>query len=487
MKKQILTFLNLLIISIVVGQTKVYIPDANFRDFLTVTYPTYMDGDSLICDSAALETGSLQCFNRSIANLAGIECFINLTYLNCASNQMTSLPDISAMTSLQKLDCGNNQLTTLPDLSPNIALSILYCSSNQLETLPDLSSNTALKVIFCQSNQLATLPDLSSNTGLEELLANYNQLTTLPDLSANTALQEITVNYNQLINLPDLSTDTALTGLYCQSNYLTALPDLSANTSLTRLNCSYNQLTCLPDLFANTNLLILNCRSNQLTSLPDLSNCISLDGLACDHNKLDYSDARELIIINDLPNLTGYTYTPQDPFGFSDTLILCEGDSIILCIASQDSALSYQWFKNAVPITGETDTILTIPNANGADAGTYTCKSYGTALLMPPMTFCPGIFEFVSEPFIVDINSTVEKEEDFEIIIYPNPANNILFVNIIDVMTELEIINAQGQKLSTHSLTEKVNSLDISNLPSGVYTLRIKTDRGIAIRKLIKQ
>jgi len=70
--------------------------------------------------------------------------------------------------------------------------------------------------------------------------------------------------------------------------------------------------------------------------------------------------------------------------------------------------------------------------------------------------------------------------------IYPNPANDKLSINIEEKAT-LEIINVQGQIVDTKNLTEKSNNLDLSNLVSGVYTLRIKTDRGIAIRKLIKQ
>jgi hypothetical protein len=70
--------------------------------------------------------------------------------------------------------------------------------------------------------------------------------------------------------------------------------------------------------------------------------------------------------------------------------------------------------------------------------------------------------------------------------IFPNPANGVLYIDIGE-KANLEILNIQGQIVYSKSLTEKVNNLDISNLRSGVYTLRIKTGRGIAIRKLIKQ
>ena len=91
-----------------------------------------------------------------------------------------------------------------------------------------------------------------------------------------------------------------------------------------------------------------------------------------------------------------------------------------------------------------------------------------------------GIYSYVQNSFIYDIS------ENTYFLIYPNPANDKLSIDIEEKAT-LEIINSQGQIVDTKSLTEKVNNLDLSNIVSGVYTLRIKTDRGIAIKKLIKQ
>jgi hypothetical protein len=85
--------------------------------------------------------------------------------------------------------------------------------------------------------------------------------------------------------------------------------------------------------------------------------------------------------------------------------------------------------------------------------------------------------------YTVNINS-LEINPSYKL--YPNPAYDKLYIEI-DEKATLEIINIQGKILDTKSLTDKVNNLDLSNLVSGVYTLRIKTDRGIAIRKLIKQ
>ncbi len=70
--------------------------------------------------------------------------------------------------------------------------------------------------------------------------------------------------------------------------------------------------------------------------------------------------------------------------------------------------------------------------------------------------------------------------------IYPNPANDNINIDIEEEAC-IEILNIQGQIVFNESLTTKINNLDISRLNSGVYILRIKADRGVTLRKLIKQ
>jgi hypothetical protein len=164
-----------------------------------------------------------------------------------------------------------------------------------------------------------------------------------------------------------------------------------------------NRLTSLPDLSANTALTYLWCDCNQLTSLPDLSIDTVLNVLYCFQNKLDFSDARELRIADALPNLfSSFWYSSQDPFGQKDTIYTCIGDTLVLSIAAQDSAISYQWFLNGNTIEGANDTTLIIHDVTKADLGAYTCKSYGTALQQPPMIHGTGISEFVSESILVN-------------------------------------------------------------------------------------
>ena len=183
-------------------------PDANFR---TIVEHYDTNKDSSLSDTEIAAVEAIDCYDKGISNLKGIEYF----------------------TALRSLSCGRNQLTAL-DVSKNTALTYLHCSYNQLTSL-DVSKNTALTKLYCYNNQLTSL-DVSKNTALTDLDCDINQLTSL-DVSKNTALTYLRCNDNQLTSL-DVSKNTALTKLSCDNNQLTSL-DVS-NTDMDDLNCYDN-------------------------------------------------------------------------------------------------------------------------------------------------------------------------------------------------------------------------------------------------------
>ncbi|TDQ24031.1 choice-of-anchor D domain-containing protein [Tenacibaculum caenipelagi] len=265
----------------------VNIPDANFKASLlahgtTITgddfskIDTNDDGEIQVKEAEAYY-GSINCHERNISDLTGIEAFVNLQILYVGKNQLTSL-DLSQNVALTKLYCFENQLTGL-DISQNVALMILGCYDNQLTSL-DVSKNVALIGLHCSNNQITSL-DVSQNVALTELNCFENQLTGL-DVSKNVALKGLYCSNNQITSL-DVSQNVALTELNCFENQLTGL-DISQNDALHFLGCSGNQITSL-DVSQNVALTELNCFENQLTGL-DVSKNVALTRLYCFSNQL---------------------------------------------------------------------------------------------------------------------------------------------------------------------------------------------------------
>ena len=157
-------------------------PDANFR---TIVEHYDTNKDSSLSDTEIAAVEEIDCYDKGISNLKGIEYFTALRSLSCGRNQLTAL-DVSKNTALTYLHCSYNQLTSL-DVSKNTALTGLKCSYNQLISL-DVSKNTALTGLKCRNNQLTVL-DVSKNTALTDLECRNNQLTSL-DVS-NTNMDDL--------------------------------------------------------------------------------------------------------------------------------------------------------------------------------------------------------------------------------------------------------------------------------------------------------
>ena len=77
--------------------------------------------------------------------------------------------------------------------------------------------------------------------------------------------------------------------------------------------------------------------------------------------------------------------------------------------------------------------------------------------------------------------SDVEGFED--IIIYPNPTTGKLSINA-DGVTKVEVFDHAGRLVNTFVNT---NQLDISQLPTGTYALRITLQKGSTVRRVIKR
>jgi hypothetical protein len=73
--------------------------------------------------------------------------------------------------------------------------------------------------------------------------------------------------------------------------------------------------------------------------------------------------------------------------------------------------------------------------------------------------------------------------------IYPNPSSTQVTIETTAIPTQshLSIVNINGQELMTRQITEAKTQLDISNLPGGVYFVRMTSERTVDVGKMIKR
>jgi CotH kinase protein/Lamin Tail Domain/Secretion system C-terminal sorting domain len=77
--------------------------------------------------------------------------------------------------------------------------------------------------------------------------------------------------------------------------------------------------------------------------------------------------------------------------------------------------------------------------------------------------------------------------ENSRILIYPNPATNLVSINSSVLIDKFEIIDMYGKTLITDIVNSNQVSTDISSFSNGIYLIKIYTELGVKTEKLIKK
>jgi Leucine-rich repeat (LRR) protein len=78
-------------------------------------------------------------------------------------------------------------------------------------------------------------------------------------------------------------------------------------------------------------------------------------------------------------------------------------------------------------------------------------------------------------------------EFDNSVRIYPNPTSSIINIDSDFIIDSIELYDIQGRILETHFETTNTSRLDISAKSKGIYFLKIKTEKGSKVQKVVKE
>lgn len=84
----------------------------------------------------------------------------------------------------------------------------------------------------------------------------------------------------------------------------------------------------------------------------------------------------------------------------------------------------------------------------------------------------------VTEPVGVDVYQT-------ENTIYPNPATDMVNINTLDNVQRVEIYNMQGQLVKME--VGEVYHISVKEFATGIYTMKLTTDKGTSMHKIVKK
>ena len=291
-------------------------------------------------------------------------------------------------------------------------------------------------------SQTTAIPDANFEQALISLgydTGNVNGSIATSNIADLTYLDVTNQNISDLTGIEDF---TGLTELYIGGNQLTSL-NLNNNNAMISLFAYANQLTSV-DLSNNTALNVLQLAGNQLTSL-DVSNNTSLEQLIFNQNQLTSIDLSNNTYLN---YLWGYDnlLTSLDIrngnnvniWGFDVT-----NNPDLTCIYVDDASYMQETWSNFI------DTTSTFANNE---------------------TECSGL-------------SLLDNQSQLDISIYPNPVIDKLFIQGLSNPTKISVYNILGKLVLSKTTSSEIN---VDNLQSGIYIIKILDEQKEIIRKFIK-
>ena len=76
--------------------------------------------------------------------------------------------------------------------------------------------------------------------------------------------------------------------------------------------------------------------------------------------------------------------------------------------------------------------------------------------------------------------------ENINLTIFPNPATDNITIEAPQ-QSIIEISNIEGQLIKTLAASSAKTNIDVSTLPCGVYIVQVKSEKGVAVKKFIKE
>lgn len=223
---------------------------------------------------------------------------------------------------------------------------------------------------------------------------------------------------------------------------------------------------------------------------------ISVNFLACGQNVFTITSvASNSNGVSVIPSIMQTTISEMPcvigayPMLANGTSTICIGSSVT---AVSNGALSYNWSAN--PVESFSTGLNTPPMSHQSKGFAYLSPTittiytvigscYGICLPSNPVTFTINVLDCTSLKESIKANS--------HFYIYPNPTRDYIWIKLNDnqiVIETVEIFNSIGQSVQEIKiLGQENNSIDVTSLSPGFYTVQFKTELGSFTQKFVKE
>ena len=481
---------------------------------------------------------ALQCENNNLTSL-DVSNNLALAQLDCSHNQLTTLLLGNNMV-MYELLADNNQLTVL-NIENNTALSSILIGYNQITNM-DASNNLQLFELSITNNQLTNLNVKNgNNVNIDGVYATNNpslyciEVDDVAYSNANwSAFIDPQTNFSEdcsvpfpTIAIPDVNFEQALIDLGYDNNGLTgnilqseaeAVISLDVGNenisnatgiegfiNLIELRIGNNDIEDLEGINSLEDLEILICNNNDLTSL-NISNNIALKELHAGGNAIGSLDVSNNILLESLTcstcQLTNINVSNNPDLTY---LELYENQLTTLDISNNLDLEELSFASNQITSMDlNNHTVLIEIYAANNQLTSFNVKNGNNTIITDfeadnnPNLYCIQVdnapystalwSSYIDAQTSFDENCEslgVNEESIFDTVsLYPNPSSEVFYVKGLQEDSQIKIYDFNGRSILATTINNN-QSVNVSQIPSGIYLVNIKNNLGETVKKLV--
>ncbi|MCG7495421.1 hypothetical protein MHO82_00920 [Vibrio sp. Of7-15] len=301
------------------GLTDTQVASVSVTPYAEINLDSITDANLKLCISwnlrGATDVGAVSSFScgygyPNIANLNGIEQFVNLNHLSLiAQNTLTDLTpllslsklksfyvrtavmgDFSILKSLPALETlsltNNPSLTdfsSLPEFPKLKSIDFYGTGFSDVSILKNIPSLTRLNLGKTSINDVSFVTDLPQ---LESLQLDHSNLTNISPVSTLKKLTWLSLNYNQIDDITPLRELNTLRTVWLYNNLITDISDLTNLNNLFTVGFSGNPISSISPLSGLTGISNIYMGNTNVSDLSPLSNLNSLSTVLIDSTEV---------------------------------------------------------------------------------------------------------------------------------------------------------------------------------------------------------
>ncbi len=177
----------------------------------------------------------------------------------------------------------------------------------------------------------------------------------------------------------------------------------------------------------------------------------------------------------------------------SPQLVLGSNSSVSFYVKSYTNQYGLDKYEVAVSTTGnEMADFTAITEVMEAPSGEWTGKTIGLGDFDHDTVYiaihCVSEDNFIFMIDDISINTTlgIADQDAIKMKVFPNPVSETVFVEAEEIILDIEVADNTGRLLISESFNKRKVSLNISGLATGIYFLRLTTEKGSIVRKIRK-